>query len=285
MAGEIASAAISTASGNSARGGGAGIGPQFSAGNTKEQNQKAGFMNLIDPGNTFMGIWNNKSNEAKNFNEDAQNNWNHLTNNYNYYNEKLNLPAEIQNYWWNLINSEQTAHFNSTAGRDINGGAIATVHKEYGTYGQLDHDAVSGYGQIVLDALNRSITAYDAAVESAQRNNASNNTTSTTVAGSNQNNAVQNSSDFIGSLTDQLNGLIKPLMPQTPSYNAVEASRPTMKPVIEVQDYTTYIVIGLAIILIIFMFKKGVGKNVHANEFKRIRVRESSPGYSRINRN
>jgi hypothetical protein len=239
-------AITSTASGNAERGGGTGMGPQFSATNTKEQNKKAGFMNLIDPGNTFMGLWNNKSNTAKNFNEDVQNNWNHLTNNYNYYNEKLNLPAEVQTYWWNLLDTEQTPRFNSTAGRDINGGAIASIHKDYGTYGQLDHDAVSGYGQIVIDALDRSLTAYNAAVESSQRNNAAQQTST----------VPQNSAGIVGSLTDQLNGLISPLLPQTPSYNAVEASRPTMKPVVEVQDYTIYIVIGLAIILIMFVFKK-----------------------------
>lgn len=52
------SATSSAASGNAQRGGGSGIGPQFQSTNTKKQNQTAGMMNLVDPGNTFMGIWN-----------------------------------------------------------------------------------------------------------------------------------------------------------------------------------------------------------------------------------
>jgi hypothetical protein len=59
MAGvDYASAISSIANSNSSRGGGSGIGPQFNYTNSNKQNAKAGFMNLLDPGNTFMSIWN-----------------------------------------------------------------------------------------------------------------------------------------------------------------------------------------------------------------------------------
>lgn len=66
MAGDYSSLVagiMSMANANAERGGGSGVGPQFKSTNTKKQNKTAGLMNLVDPGNTFMGLWNREDDE------------------------------------------------------------------------------------------------------------------------------------------------------------------------------------------------------------------------------